>query len=349
MSELRFCPVKTRWTLIAPERKARPHEFTLPRAAEEPDPASSPFAPGNEGQTPPEILTFPRKGGAGGPGGWQVRVIPNKFPVLRVEGDITREGVGLYDRVAGVGAHEVIIENPDPTLELADLDVSEIALVLRAFRSRLLDLRRDTRLRYILIFKNKGRDAGASIAHPHSQLIATPIIPTFVVQELKSCRIHYRHKERCLFCDIIRQEQRFEERVSAETADFISLQPFAAAFPFETWILPKDHAHDFALAEDDDLAGLAAILRDHLRRLRALLQDPPYNLVLHTAPSPHPRPGLPDYWTTIEHDFHWHVEIVPRVTRIAGFEWGSGYTVNPTPPEEAAQFLRGADPEDGGR
>jgi UDPglucose--hexose-1-phosphate uridylyltransferase len=341
--------VKYRWTLIAPERKARPHEFTLPRSVDGPDPGSSPFAPGNEDQTPPEILTIPRKGGAGGPGGWQVRVIPNKFPVLRVEGDITREGVGLYDRVAGVGAHEVIIENPDPTLELADLDVKDVALVLRAFRARLLDLRRDTRLRYILIFKNKGREAGASISHPHSQLIATPIIPTFVVQELKSCRIHYRNKERCLFCDVIRQEQRLEERVSAETADFISLQPFAAAFPFETWILPKDHAHDFALAEDDDLAGLAAILRDHLRRMRALLQDPPYNLVLHTAPSPHPRPGLPDYWTTIEHDFHWHVEVVPRVTRIAGFEWGSGYTVNPTPPEEAAQFLRGADPEDGGR
>jgi len=349
VSELRFCPVKSRWTLLAPERKARPHEFTLPRPTEEPDPASSPFAPGNEAQTPPEILTIPRKGGAGGPGGWQVRVIPNKFPVLRVEGDITREGVGLYDRVAGVGAHEVIIENPDPRLELADLDVRDIALVLRAFRSRLLDLRRDTRLRYILIFKNKGREAGASIAHPHSQLIATPIIPTFVVQELKSCRIHYRFKERCLFCDVIRQEQRFEERVSAETADFIALQPFAAAFPFETWILPKDHAHDFALAEDDDLNGLAAILRDHLRRVRSLLQDPPYNLVIHTAPSPHPRPGLPDYWTTIEHDFHWHVEIVPRVTRLAGFEWGSGYTVNPTPPEEAAQFLRTADPDDGGR
>lgn len=343
MSELRFCPVKHRWSIIAPERKMRPHEFTIPGSGGADDPTTSPFLPGHESLTPPEIMTVPRPGGAGGPSGWQVRVVPNKFPVLRVEGDITREGVGLYDRVSGVGAHEVIVENPDPTRELADLEIAEIAQVLHAYRSRLLDLRRDPRLRYILIFKNRGRDAGASIAHPHSQLIATPIIPTFIVQELKSSREHFRHKERCLFCDILRQELRLEERIAIETGSFVALEPFASAFPFETWILPKTHAHDFALAEDDDLEDLAAILRDFLRRIRSLLQDPPYNLVLHTAPSPHPRPGQPDYWSTIDHDYHWHLEIVPRITRIAGFEWGSGFTVNPTPPEEAARCLREQD------
>lgn len=344
MSELRFCPVKQRWSIIAAERKLRPHEFTLPEASPPVDPASSPFAPGHESETPAEIMSIPARDGSGA-SRWQVRVVPNKFPVLRVEGEVVREGYGLFDRVSGVGAHEVIVENPDPRRELADLAVGEITDVLRAYRARMVDLRRDPRLRYVLIFKNKGREAGASISHPHSQLIATPIIPAFVIQELNAAREHYRHKERCLFCDVIRQEQRHDERVALETARFIAIEPFAAAFPFETWILPKEHRHDFAFAEDDELEALAAILRDFLRRLRGLLGDPPYNLVLHTAPSPHPRPSHPEYWSTIEQDFHWHLEIVPRVTRIAGFEWGSGYTVNPTPPEEAALYLKQASAE----
>jgi UDPglucose--hexose-1-phosphate uridylyltransferase len=217
--------------------------------------------------------------------------------------------------------------------------------VLHAYRARLLDLRRDLRLRYSLIFKNKGRAAGASVAHAHSQLIATPIIPTMIVQELNSSKAHFRHRERCLFCDVIRQEMRLGDRVCIETDRYIALAPFAATSAFETWILPKEHRHDFALATDDELHDLAALLRDFLRRIRVLLDDPPYNLVLHTAPNPHPRPGRPDFWTTIEFDFHWHLEIVPRITRPAGFEWGAGYSINPTPPEEAARFVSEADPE----
>jgi UDPglucose--hexose-1-phosphate uridylyltransferase len=196
----------------------------------------------------------------------------------------------------------------------------------------------------VLIFKNRGREAGASVAHAHSQLIATPIIPTVVVQELDAARDHFNHKERCIFCDLVHQELELGARVALESDQFVALNPFASALPFETWVLPKRHLHDFAAADDSDLRGLSIVLGDLLRRVRWLLDDPPYNLVLHTAPSPHPRPGHPNTWSTIEHDYHWHLELVPRITRRAGFEWGSGYTINPTSPESAAHRLNQADP-----
>jgi UDPglucose--hexose-1-phosphate uridylyltransferase len=342
VSELRYCAIKHRWTIIAPERQHRPGEEVLSDTSETIDRADDPFARGNESQTASEILRLPTTSAAGD---WKVRVFANSYPALRVEGEVVREAVGLNDTVSGIGAHEVIVESPDPGIELPDLEVDDILLVLQAYRARLLDLRRDPRLRYVLIFKNKGKEAGASINHAHSQLIATPIIPTVVVNELNSCREHYNRRERCLFCDLLRQEQRLEERICLETEHFLAMAPFAASTPFETWILPKKHQHDFTLANDDDLRGLAAVLRDFLRRARALLNDPPYNLVLHTVPNAHPRPGRPNYWSTLEHDYHWHIEFAPRTNRLAGFEWGSGYTINPTPPEEAARLLAETDPE----
>jgi UDPglucose--hexose-1-phosphate uridylyltransferase len=197
----------------------------------------------------------------------------------------------------------------------------------------------------VLIFKNQGSEAGASVTHSHSQLIATPIIPSVVAQELNASRRHFNSKERCLFCDLVHQELELGARVAIETSSFVAINPYASALPFETWVLPKRHAHDFATADVIELRGLAVILRDLLRRIRLLLEDPPFNLVLHTAPSPYPRPGHPDDWSTIEHDFHWHLELVPRISRRAGFEWGSGYTINPTAPEEAARLLQEADPD----
>jgi UDPglucose--hexose-1-phosphate uridylyltransferase len=342
VSELRYCRIKHRWTIIAPERSQRPGEGVLADTSEAFVVHDDPFARGNEAQTAPEIFRLPAGSDAAE---WQVRVFANSFPALKVEGEVTRQAVGLNDSVSGIGAHEVIVETPNPGTELADLDVEGIALVLQAYRARLLDLRRDPRLRYVLIFKNKGMEAGASVNHAHSQLIATPIIPSAVVNELDSCREHFSSRERCLFCDLVRQELRLGERICLETDRYLAMAPFAAASPFETWILPKEHRHDFAQASDDELQGLAIILRDFLRRVRVLLDDPPYNLVLHTIPNPHPRPGRPDYWSTIEYDYHWHFEFAPRTSRLAGFEWGSGYTINPTPPEEAARLVSEADPE----
>jgi UDPglucose--hexose-1-phosphate uridylyltransferase len=344
MSELRYCPIKNRWAIIAPERRLRPSEFLVPEPARSaPSPEIDPFAPGNEDLTTPEIFSSPALDASSG-SHWQVRVFANKFPALRVEGEVVREGVGLNDSVSGVGAHEVIVECPESNREMADFNVDELVAVLKAWRARIVDLRRDSRLRYVLIFKNRGTEAGASVEHAHSQLIATPIIPSLVAQELKAARRHFRSKERCLFCDLIHQELELGARVAIETDAFVALAPYASALPFETWILPRRHGHDFAATDDADLRGAAVVLSDLLRRIRSLLEDPPYNLVLHTAPSPHPRPGHPDDWSTIEHDYHWHLELVPRVTRRAGFEWGSGYTINPTAPEDAARHLQEADP-----
>ncbi len=346
MSELRFDPLKKRWIILAPERRRRPHEFIVPQdGTPEQDIATCPFEYGQEALTEPEIMIIPRATPPVSGPNWQVRVVPSRFPALRVEQELTRDGCWIYDRVSGVGAHEIIVESPDHSLEMADMHHEDLQAVLSAYRARIRDLRRDDRIRYVLIFKNRGTEAGAVFSHSHSLLLATPVIPTEVVTELQAAREHFEHKERCVFCDLIRHERKLGDRIAIETDSFVALEPYASAQPFETWLLPKLHGHDFATATDDQLSALATILRDVLRRFRALLNDPPFNFVLHTAPTPQPRPGHPQYWSTLELDYHWHIEIVPRLTRVAGFEWGSGFHINPTPPEEAARYLRDTDPE----
>jgi UDPglucose--hexose-1-phosphate uridylyltransferase len=246
--------------------------------------------------------------------------------------------VGLCDMMNGVGEHEVIVETPEHEKDLVDLPADHIAKVLQTYRRRIMDLEKDERLKYVLIFKNQGRSAGASLQHAHSQLIATPITPKRVKEKLGGAKAYFEYKHRCLFCDYIKQEtELFGERLVAETAQFVALSPFAARFPFEMWILPKRHACDFTYIEDEEIADLSRMIKLVLGKLRATLDDPPFNYVLHMAPFRRPRGG---YWTTIEEDYHWHIELMPRLTRIAGFEWGSGFYINPTPPEVAAGILR---------
>lgn len=338
MPELRYDPLRKRWTIIASERGRRPHEYVMEKS--EPKVGVCPFCYGNEDKTPPEVFAIGPPNRAPNTPGWDVRVVPNKFPALRIEGKLKRIGVGIFDQVSGVGAHEVIIESPHHDRGLADLPPEHIAKVLVAFRERIRDLRKDVRFRYILVFENHGREAGASLSHPHAQLIATPIIPPVVVTELNQAREHYLNKERCIFCDLIQQESALGDRVVWENDRYFLWEPFAASFPFETWLFPKKHLYDFALLDDGELQELATVLKDMLMRIKMLLNDPPYNMVLHTAPSPHRRPGKSYYWETLEFDYHWHIELVPRITKIAGFEWGSGLHINPTPPEEAARYLR---------
>jgi UDPglucose--hexose-1-phosphate uridylyltransferase len=281
-----------------------------------------PFCPGNEGRTPPAILEV------GAP--WTVRVFPNRYPALMIEGGLDREGEGVYDRMNGVGAHEVLVETPHHDRALADLSPSEIATVLSACRDRVSDLKRDLRFRYVMVFKNHGAAAGATLPHEHSQLIALPTVPKNVADELRGSLDYFRFKERCLFCDIARQEVRDRRRVVHETAAHLVLQPWAPKFPFETWVLPRHHRAAFEDTPDGELTALASSLRVALRRLRRALDDPPYNFMIHSAPfGDH---GAPFY--------HWYLEIIPSLTQMAGFEWGSGFFINPTPPEEAARFLR---------
>ncbi len=346
MSELRHDPVQKRWVIIAIERGRRPSDFKKP-PLETRVVRTCPFCPGNEDKTPPEIYAVRPDGSAPNTPGWKLRVIPNKFPALKIEGDLNRRGLGLYDLMDGIGAHEVIIETPDHNAHIGEMPVEDVLEILKAYRLRISDLFNDHRLRYVLIFKNYGEAAGASLAHPHSQLIATPITPRTVATELDSAREHYLAKERCLFCDIIHQEKALGDRVVYESEKFFVFCPFASRFPFEVWILPKQHSHDFALTDDETLLDLARTLKITLYKLRVALDDPPYNYVLHTAPNYHVfRPGRPNYWQTLPYDWHWHIEIIPRLTKIAGFEWGTGFYINPTPPEMAAEFLRSVSIDD---
>jgi len=329
MPELRKDPVVGRWVIIASERSRRPNDFAqTPPTSNGGKPC--PFCNGNEDKTPPEVLAYRAPGTAPNAIGWTTRVVPNKFPALQIEGGLERRGEGLYDRMNGIGAHEVIIESTNHTAELSELPVEQIENVLWAYRDRVVDLKNDSRFRYILLFKNHGESAGASLEHGHTQLIATPIIPKVVTEELDGSLQHFRLKERCVFCDMIDQELREGRRLVMENEHFVSFEPFAPRFPFETWLLPKNHVSAFEDSQRSEFASLARALKETMQRVNRALNRPHYNFLIHSAPC---RDSRLDY-------YHWHIEIMPKLTKVAGFEWGTGFYINPTAPEEAAQYLR---------
>src|SRR5687767_11725347 len=310
MSELRKDPVTGRWVIISTERRKRLSDFLLESVQIAPNPAC-PFDEGHEHMTPPELLAHGRNGARPNAPGWTLRVIPNQYPVLRVEGTLDRQGEGLFDKMNGIGAHEVIIESPRHEETLATLDEAAVEQVLWAFRERVQDLKRDQRFRYIIIFKNHGAAAGASLDHSCSQLIALPIVPREVRDEVDGAKVHYDTKERCVFCDILRQEAEDGRRLIAENADIVAVAPYAPRFPFETWLLPKRHQSMFEDAPRHEYASLARLLGDILRRMNKALRVPRYNLLIHSAPV---REAAGDY-------YHWHVEILPKLTKVVGFEW----------------------------
>jgi UDPglucose--hexose-1-phosphate uridylyltransferase len=327
--ELRRDPVTGRWVIISTERWKRPNDFRLERAVSL-GRDQCPFCPGREALTPPEVLSYRQNGGAPNTSGWDLRVVPNKYPALQVEGTLDRAGEGIFDRMNGIGAHEVIIETPDHDRSLAAMSEPEIERVLWAYRERILDLKRDIRLRYILVFKNHGAAAGATLEHTHSQLIALPIVPDFVREEIEGARKHFAVKERCVFCDVARQDLADGRRIVLENADIVVLAPYAPRFAFETWLLPKRHGARFEEAPRHEYESLARALKQVLQRMDRALETPAYNLIIHTAP----------FTDDVGAVYHWHVEIMPKLTRVAGFEWGTGFYINPTSPEEAAQVLR---------
>ncbi|OGF64530.1 MAG: galactose-1-phosphate uridylyltransferase [Candidatus Fischerbacteria bacterium RBG_13_37_8] len=330
MPELRKDPIIGRWVIISTERAKRPEAFRkYPNVKKG---GFCPFCEGNESHTPSEILAYRPNSSARNGTGWTLRVVSNKYPALMIEGDLGRVGMGIYDHMNGVGAHEVIIESPRHEDTLSQMSTNQINDIFWAFRDRILDLQNDKRFRYILIFKNEGEPAGASLEHTHSQLIALPIIPKRMIEELDGSQSYFNYKERCIFCDIIRQDISDGDRIIDENEEFISLIPFAPRFPFETWILPKRHNSRFESAQKNELESLSKILKRILMKIDKVLEYPPYNLVLHSSPFSIPSD---DY-------YHWHIELMPKLTHVAGFEWGTGFYINPTPPEEAAEFLRSA-------
>jgi UDPglucose--hexose-1-phosphate uridylyltransferase len=329
MPELRRDPIVGRWVIIATERARRPTDVAHPPPP--PQGRLCPFCPGHEDKTPHEVYASGRPPHApvNGPG-WKVRVVPNRFPALKIEGDHDRQADGVYDRMNGIGAHEVIIETAQHERSMKDLDDGELTEVLFAFKARVLDLRNDARFRYVLLFKNQGRAAGASLDHAHSQLIALPVVPRQVAEEIEGARRHFDHKERCIFCDIVAQERKERVRLVHENDDFVVFAPYAPRSPFETWIVPRRHVSNYEAEPRERLAQCAQALGTTLRRLAAALADPDYNFMVHSNPLSDPH--SPSY--------HWHVEVMPALTQVAGFEWGSGFHINPVPPEEAAEFLR---------
>jgi UDPglucose--hexose-1-phosphate uridylyltransferase len=339
VSELRKDPVIGRWVIIATERGKRPTDFVT--ASDDGGNVNCPFCMGNEQMTPPEIYAVRKKKDAlANSEDWDIRVVPNKFPALRVEGIVEREGAGMFDKMSGIGAHEVIIETPVHTDDVHDRDPELVVQLLETYKKRLLDLRKDNRLVYVMIFKNMGERAGASLSHPHSQIIATPIVPKRVKEEIDGSLEYFNYKTRCVFCDIIQEEKRFGSRIVFENASFISFCPFASRFPFEIWLMPKRHMSGYTDMTRQEMYEMTECLQDTMIRLARSLSKPQYNWMLHVEPNV-PLPRNP--WPDIADHYHWHFEIIPKLTRVAGFEWGTGFYINPTSPEDAAEFLREVD------
>ena len=316
MSELRKDPVVERWVIIDSAMVRTP----APLPPDDADELVCPLCPGSEHLCPPDIEV---QGGA--------RVIPNHFPLLTIEQDLKRGACGIYDQISGVGANEIIIETPRHGLRQSQLETRELEDLFRAYRERVIDLLRDERLRYVLVYRNQGRIAGANLAgHAHSALLALPIVPRGIQEELSGAKRHFELKERCVYCDILEQEARDGQRLICETEQFMALAPFAARLPFETWIVPKCHNSRFIATTAAELADLALIFKNVMTALDAALDKPPYNYAIHAAP----RGAEADEY------YHWHIEIIPRLTSLSGFELGGEMFINVTPPEEAAAFLK---------
>lgn len=329
MSELRRDPIGGRWVIVNNDNPTKPGEYEY-----EPNTWAGgvcPFCYGNESMTPPEIASIREPCTAPNTSGWQVRVVPNKFPALKIEGELDRRGLGIYDMSNGVGAHEVIIESPYHAKDMSELSNKEVENIIYMWCQRAQDLTKDKRFKYIMLFRNYGPAAGASLAHPHTQLVALPMVPKNVKEEIVGAQNYFDYRERCIFCDIVRQETQEKERIILENKNFLAFCPFVSRFPFEIWIMPKKHAYYFCHMQPEEMPGLAAILKEIISKLKKIFDNPAYNFTMHSSPV--------NGDTSVD-SYHWHIEFMPKLTRVAGFEWGTGFYIVPTPPELAAKYLR---------
>lgn len=329
MPKLRQDPTTKEWVIFATERAKRPDDFRTPDPGADHQTSPCPFCPGNEAATPPAVLTLSDQDSSA----WSVRVVPNKFAALAPGTASKPKQIGtLYHEMDGVGAHEVIVDTPKHDTHLALLTEPEVFDVLRAYRERFQSLSKKPGVKLIMIFKNHGSSAGTSLEHPHSQLLATPVLPRDITQKLELARNYHETTGGCLYCDIVREERALRSRLVLETKRFIVFHPFASKWPFETWIAPKNHQSVFANVSEDDLEELAQVLRQSLLKLFIALGNPDYNYILHSAPA---EDEQNDYYL-------WHLQIIPRLTTAAGFELGSGMAINTALPEETAKFLKEA-------
>ncbi len=329
MGELRRDPVVGRWVIVETDHPNAPGDFNYEQYI--PKGGLCPFCYGNEFMTPPEINCLRDPNTQANTPGWQVRVIANKFPALQIEGELDRRGIGIYDMSNGIGAHEVLIETPYHAKDLPELLPEEVENYLKMCCVRCIDLAKDERFKYLMLFRNYGSAAGASLEHPHTQIVALPMVPKNALEEIHGAKGYFDYRERCIFCDIIRQELQEQERIVLENKYFLSFCPFVSRFPFEIMIIPKKHNGNFCLMNAEEIKALAEIMQGTLRKLKKVFENLSYNYIIHSSPIN----GDLD----VEY-YHWHIELMPKLTQVAGFEWGTGFYLDSTSPELAAQYLK---------
>lgn len=332
MPQLRQDLVTGRWVAIATDRAKRPSSFTRAAAVPVQAGAQCPFCPGHESMTPPEVLAYRPGGGPPNGTGWDIRVVPNLYPAFGPEfGELHLEHQGPYTIMNGLGVHEVIITNPSHGEDIPELPVDDVDLMVRAWIERMEAHANNPILKYLLLINNHGKEAGASLEHPHSQLFGIPVLPPVVEEELTGIKRYREEHGRCAYCEVIVAETAARERIIFENERFLAYAPFASRTPFEAQIIPKWHTERFEDLSPDDRRGFSVALRSLLSSLKQGLNDPPFNFFIHTAP-------IHDGQVA---DYHWHLELLPKLAIAAGFELGSGIMINVTTPEAAAEFLRG--------
>lgn len=327
MSEFRQDPFTRDWIIIAKERARRPHEF---KGTHVPKPSPEytqdcPFCPGNEYMTPDTTALY------GDEKNWQIRVVPNKFAALNPEGDTSRkEEMKFFRWMSGYGRHEVVIETPLHNQFIPLMDVSHVENLIRVYRDRYNELKKNPNVKLVIIFKNHGEEAGTSLQHPHTQIVAAPIVPPYIRRKYEVATQYYDDVGHCLYCDVLFEEVKASKRIIEETNFFAAIHPFSSHYPFETWIMPKIHKSSFGDISETEIKDLATILKEVLLKLYVGLGNPDYNLIIHSAP------------VDDEHKLYylWHIQIIPRLTRVAGVELGSGIYINISLPEETAAFMR---------
>ncbi|MFB6291605.1 MAG: galactose-1-phosphate uridylyltransferase [Candidatus Bipolaricaulia bacterium] len=336
MVEIRKEVTKDEWSIIASTRSERPFDFSqVTRESEEKNNSDCPFCPGNETATPPEIYAI-RRGKEPGESDWEVRVFSNKFPALDQDGTTAVIESDLFKSKGGFGYHEVVAETPKHIESLTELEVEKLELVIQTYIERTRALSEGPEIEYVSVFRNQGKKAGASLSHPHSQIMATSFVPKLLETEYREARHFFEKKGSCLYCRLLEAERKEEERIVSENDEFVAFIPFGARFPYETHIYPRNHGSNFAEQGAVETNLLASMLK---RTLSALGEEfggyIPYNYSIHTGPAG----GSEDYKDLTE-AYHWHLEIIPRLTTPAGFERGSGNFINVVSPEQAARKLR---------
>jgi UDPglucose--hexose-1-phosphate uridylyltransferase len=322
MSEFRQDPMSRRWVIIGGERNGRPNEFV--EAATRATGISCPFCAGHESETPPPIASY----SSNGKGHWLARVVPNKYPALSAAAN--GNGAASPSSLPGFGSHEVIIESPRHVASLSELTDPEAKAVFNAYRDRLIQLKSQRLYRYVQIFKNVGPAAGASLEHVHSQLLALTTVPEALQQELTASGDYFSEHKRSLLLDMLDRELAADTRIVAATKNFVAFCPYASRFGYEVWIAPRRHQPRYEDVKDSELGELSLLVREVIGRIERAAGQVAYNYFLHTQPFDMPA-----------HDhYHWHIEIIPRLTKVAGFEWSTGCFINPYSPESAASHLR---------